>query len=353
MTYAQSGVNIDAGDRMVSMIAHHMRRTYGPRVMGTHGAFAGLFRLDYNEKLFKRNYRDPVLISGTDGVGSKVKLACELGVHDTVGRDLVAMSVNDILVQGAEPLFFLDYIGVNKLDPAHMTDIVKGVADGCYDADCALLGGETAEMPDLYHEGEYDLAGFAVGVCELHRIIDGSRITPGDVIVGLASSGLHSNGYSLVRAVVREQQLDLHEIYPELDPDRTLGQVLLTPTILYAKSVTSVLRYYRIKQVITGMAHITGGGLAGNLHRTLPSHVDAVIRRKSWEPPAVFRFLQEQGGIDRKEMEKTFNQGVGLCLIVRPAFADSVTRQLARQGQSVYRLGKITQGTGKVRMHNR
>ncbi len=350
MTYAASGVDIDAGDRMVDMIRRHMQRTYSPRVLGRHGGFAGMFRLDYNEKLFKRNYRDPVLVACTDGVGTKVLLACEMAIHDTVGQDLVAMSVNDMIVQGAEPLLFLDYIGTSKLQPEWMTAIVKGVADGCQKADCSLIGGETAEMPDVYGEGEYDLAGFAVGVVELHRIIDGSRIRKDDVILGLASNGIHSNGYSLVRAIVRESQLDLHASYAALETERRLGEVLLEPTRIYVKPVLAILRHYKVKRVVTGMAHITGGGLVGNLNRCLPPKLDARVERSAWTVPPVFRFLADQGRIDQDELDRVFNCGIGFCLIVRPNFADSIARQLQRAGETVYRLGRITRGSGRVHL---
>ncbi|MHB1157402.1 MAG: phosphoribosylformylglycinamidine cyclo-ligase [Phycisphaerales bacterium] len=350
MTYAASGVDIDAGDHMVHMIRHHLQRTYGPRVLGKYGGFAGCFRLDYNEKLFKRNYRDPVLVACTDGVGSKVKLAVEMDVHDTVGIDLVAMSVNDMIVQGAEPLFFLDYIGTHKLGPEKMTQLVKGVADGCAMSGCALLGGETAEMPDLYAKDEYDLAGFAVGVCELNRMIDGSKIERGDVILGLASSGIHSNGYSLVRAIVKESQLDPRNVYAELDDERTLGEVLLTPTRIYVKSILSVLGKYKVKHIVTGMAHITGGGIVGNLCRPLSEKLDAKVMRSAWEIPPVFRFLQKHGRVEDAEMDRVFNMGIGYCVIVKPDFADSVTAQLEKTGEKVYRLGQIVKGKGEVAM---
>jgi len=350
MTYAESGVDIDAGDRMVELIRHHMARTHGPRVLGRHGAFAGMFRLDFNEKLFKRNYRDPVLVACCDGVGTKVLLAIEMGVHETVGIDLVAMNVNDMIVQGAEPLLFLDYIGTSKLDPAWMTDIVKGVADGCKLADCALLGGETAEMPDVYDAGEYDLAGFAVGVVELDKAIDTTRVRAGDVVLGLASSGIHSNGYTLVRAIVKQARLKLDKVYKELETDRTLGQVLLEPTRIYVKPITRVLRHYRVKRVISGMAHITGGGIVGNLDRALPDHLNAKLRRKAWEAPPIFRFLAEKGSMDQGEVDRVFNQGIGYCLIVRPSFADSITRQLEKMHETVYRLGTIVKGSGRVEM---
>ena len=348
MTYAASGVDIDAGDRMVEMIEKHTRRTYGPRVLGRHGAFAGMFRLDYNEKLFKRNYRDPVLVGCTDGVGTKVLLAIKMGVHDTVGQDCVAMNVNDLIVQGAEPLFFLDYIGTHKLDPAHMTAIVKGVADGCELAGCALLGGETAEMPAVYKPGEYDLAGFAVGVVELPRVIQGDRVEVGDVILGLASSGVHSNGFSLVHAILRENKLDLDKRYPELESDRTLGELLLEPTRIYAKSIVNLLRQYRVKRPIGGMSHITGGGLPGNVNRCLPPSIDARIDRKAWRVPPLFSFLQKHGDVADDEMLRVFNMGIGYVLIVRPHFADAVTDRLTRSGETVHLLGKTTRGTGQV-----
>lgn len=348
MTYAAAGVDIEAGDAMVDMIQHDMRRTYGPRVLGKHGGFAGCFRLDYNEQLFARNYKDPVLVSCTDGVGSKVKLACELGIYDTVGQDVVAMNVNDMIVQGAEPMFFLDYIGTHKLDPAMMTHIVKGVADGCQLAGCALLGGETAELPDLYAKGEFDLAGFAVGVAELGKLIDGSRVEPGDVILGLGSSGIHSNGYTLVRAIVKKAKLKLNKTYPELDPNRTLGEVLLEPTRIYAKQVISVLRKYKVKQPISAMCHNTGGGLPGNVPRVLNPQVNAVIQSKAWDVPPVFKFLQKHGNVDREEMFRVFNMGVGYLIVVRPHFAEAVTKRLQRLGESVSTIGEITPGTGKV-----
>ena len=347
-TYAGAGVDIDAGDQLVSMIKHQMNRTYGPRVLGKHGGFAGCFRLDFNEKLFKRNYRDPVLVSCTDGVGTKVKLAAQLKQYDTIGQDLVAMSINDLIVQGAEPLFFLDYLAVHKLDPAIASQIVTGVSEGCLQAGCALLGGETAEMPDVYKPGDFDLAGFAVGVCELKRLITGSLAEPGDVILGLGSSGIHSNGYSLVRAIVKEGGLKPNKIYPALDKDRSLGQVLLEPTRIYAKPVLSVLRKYRVKRVITAMSHITGGGLPGNVPRTLGSHLNARIRRRAWQVPPIFDFLQEYGEIDDAEMLKVFNMGVGYIIVVRPHFANAVAAQLNKLGEHVWQLGRVVSGTGRL-----
>lgn len=349
MTYAKSGVDINAGDEMVAKIKRHMQRTYSPRVLNTHGAFAGCFRLDYNEKLFKRNYKDPVLVSCADGVGSKVKLAIDLKIYDTVGIDVVAMNVNDMIVQGAEPLFFLDYIGTNKLKPDKMTDIVKGVADGCQLANCALLGGETAELPDLYAPNDFDLAGFAVGVCELKRMVNANRIQRGDVVLGLASSGIHSNGFSLVRAIIKQAKLDLNKAYPQLDDTQSLGQILLTPTRIYVKPIIKLLRSYRVKHIITGMAHITGGGIVNNLNRALTNSLDAKIYRETWPTPPIFKFLAKHGNVEQAEMDRVFNLGIGYCLIVRPDFVNSVTEKLQHNGESVYRLGNIVKGSGKVK----
>ncbi len=348
MTYAEAGVDIDAGEAVVGRIKEHVQRTFGPRVIGRHGGFAGLLRLDYNEKLFKRNFREPVLVACTDGVGTKVVLATQLGRHGTIGQDLVAMNVNDMIVQGAEPLLFLDYIGIHKVDPELIATLVAGVAEGCRQGGCALLGGETAEMPDVYKPGDYDLAGFAVGVCELGKVIDGRRITPGDVIIGLTSSGIHSNGYTLVRAIVRENNLDLEATYPELESDRPLGQVLLEPTRIYVRSVLGVLNRYKVKQPVLGMAHITGGGLPGNVNRVLPSNVDARIERSAWQVPELFRFLQRRGNVAEDEMLRVFNMGIGYVMVVRPHFADSILEQLRRAGENAMVLGRITAGTGKV-----
>lgn len=350
LTYAGAGVDIDAGDAMVSLIQHAMRKTHGPRVLGKHGGFAGCLRLDYNEKLFQRNYKDPVLVACTDGVGTKVKLAAVLNRYDTVGRDLVAMSVNDLIVQGAEPLLFLDYIGIHKLEPAVGAELVRSVGRGCEIAGCALLGGETAEMPDVYAAGDFDLAGFAVGVCELHRLIDGSKASAGDVLLGLGSSGVHSNGYSLVRAVIDHAGLDLHETYIDLDPDRTLGDVLLEPTRIYSRPVVALLRSYKVKQVVTAMSHVTGGGLPGNVHRTLPEGCDAKIDLAAFPRPAVFDFLQHRGDIDEQEMRRVFNCGIGYVLAVRPHFADAAMTKLRKARESVYRIGELVKGNGKVKI---
>lgn len=348
LTYAQAGVSIDAGDAFAKRIRGHMRRTHGPRVLSNDGGFAGLLRLDYNESLFRRNFKDPVLVACTDGVGTKVKLAAQLGRYRGLGADLVAMNVNDLVVEGAEPLLFLDYLATGALDPDALEQIVAGVADACARCGAALLGGETAEMPDVYAPGELDLAGFAVGVVELNRAMDTARVEPGDVIIGLESDGVHANGFSLVRTILDHAGLDPLRVYPELDAERDLGDVLLAPTRLYAAPVVRVLRRYTVKRVVTGMAHITGGGLADNLERSLPSNVDAVISRDAWTPHPVFGFLQEHGGVEDDEMRRVFNMGIGFCLVVRPTFAASITRRLARFGERPVLLGEIASGSGRV-----
>lgn len=348
LTYADSGVDIDAGDEAVRRIQQHIRKTHGPRVIDNPGGFAGLFRLDFNEQLFRRNYKDPVLVACTDGVGSKVLLARELGVHDTVGIDCVAMNVNDLIVQGAEPLLFLDYIGIHAVEPAMIERLVAGVAKGCELAGCALVGGETAELPDVYKAGDYDLAGFSLGVVELARAMDSTRVEAGDVVLGLESDGVHSNGFSLVRKIIDAKQLQLDAVYPELDPEKTLGEVLLTPTRIYAQQIVRAQRAYKVKKVITGMAHITGGGLAGNLVRSLPGDANAEIDWSTWETPAVFRFLAERGGVEESEMRRVFNMGIGYCLIVRPGFADATAKRLEKMGERVHAIGRITKGKGQV-----
>jgi phosphoribosylformylglycinamidine cyclo-ligase len=348
VTYEQAGVNIDANDEMVERIQSYVAGTFGPRVMGLKGGFAGLFRLDYDEKLFKRNYKNPVLVACTDGVGSKVQLAAKIKRYDTVGIDLVAMSVNDMLVQGAEPLFFLDYIAVNKLVPETIAEMVKGVAAGCKMADCALIGGETAEMPDTYSASDFDMAGFAVGVVERKKIITGEDIRKGDVILGLGSSGLHSNGYTLARSICLKQlRLKMADEVEELGGQK-IGDALLEPTKIYAKSVVKLLRQYKVKKVVHGMAHITGGGLVGNIPRVLPKDCNASINKLSWPKQKIFDFLQAKGPVDEGEMYRVFNMGIGFVLVVAEDFAESMIKKLSRSGESVYKIGRITSGTGKV-----
>ncbi len=348
ISYEQSGVSIEASDRMVERIQSSMAGTFGPRVIDLPGGFAGLFRLDYDEKLFKKNYKRPVLAACTDGVGSKVQLAAMMRKYDTVGIDLVAMNVNDMLTLGAEPLFFLDYLAVNKLEPETVTEMIKGVAAGCKIADCALLGGETAEMPDTYKKNDFDMAGFAVGVVERRKIITGRNIRKGDVILGLASSGLHSNGYTLVRNICfKKNNLKITDRINELDGSQ-LGDVLLKPTRIYVRSIVKLLSGYKVKKIVHGMAHITGGGLAGNIERTLPRSCDAAINKSSWQVPKVFGFLQNKGPIGEAEMYRVFNMGIGYVLIVAEDFADSISKKLGRYGEKVYKVGRITSGAGKV-----
>ena len=352
VSYAQSGVSIDANDEMVRQLYSCIASTFGPRVILSKNAFAGMFRLDYDERLFKRNYRSPVLVACTDGVGSKIQLAGKVKKFDTVGIDLVAMNVNDMLVQGAEPLFFLDYLAVHKLEPRVIAELVKGVAAGCRLSDCALIGGETAEMPDTYAKGDFDMAGFAVGVVERKKIITGEIIRPGDVILGLASSGLHSNGYTLVRNICfKKAGLKMTDILDKLD-GAILGEVLLEPTRIYVRPIVKLLSQYKVKRVVHGMAHITGGGLPGNISRVLPRDGNAVIRKSSWPKQKIFTFLQEKGPIEEDEMYRVFNMGIGFVLIVAEDFANSISKKLARTGEEVYRIGRITTGTGKVVLKN-
>ncbi len=348
ITYEKSGVSIDAGDKSAEQIYSHLASTFGPRVIELPGGFAGLFRLDYDEKLFKKNYKNPVLVACTDGVGSKVQLAAKIRKYDTVGIDLVAMNVNDMLVVGAEPLFFLDYLAVHKLEPDVIVQMVKGVAAGCRIAGCALIGGETAEMPDIYKKGDFDMAGFAVGVAERRRIITGANVKAGDIILGLASTGLHSNGYALARNICfKRLGLKMTDVLDELDGE-VLGDVLLEPTRIYARSIVKLLAQYKVKKVVRGMAHITGGGLVGNIARVLPNNCDAAIKKFSWPVHKIFTFLQDKGPVEEAEMLRVFNMGIGFVLIVAEDFADSITKKLARLGEKVYRIGRITTGTGKV-----
>ena len=348
ISYEQSGVSIDANDRMVRQIYSAVASTFGPRVIESKDGFAGMFRLDYDERLFKRNYKNPVLVACTDGVGSKVQLAGDMKRFDTVGIDLVAMSVNDMLVQGAEPLFFLDYLAVHKLEPQFVAELVKGIAAGCRQADCALIGGETAEMPDTYACGDFDMAGFAVGVIERKKIITGRIIRKGDVVLGLASNGLHSNGYTLVRNICfKRARLKMTDT-PEGLGGAVLGDVLLQATRIYVRPLTRLLSKYKVKRVVHGMAHITGGGLVGNIPRVLPKDCNAVIKKSSWPRHDVFTFLQEAGPVEEEEMFRVFNMGIGFVLIVAEDFANSIAKKLTKFGEKVYRVGRITTGTGKV-----
>ena len=332
LSYRDAGVDIDAGDRLVENIKPFAKRTLRPEVLGDLGGFGALVEIG-------KNYRNPVLVSGTDGVGTKLKLAFDWDLHDTVGIDLVAMSVNDILVQGAEPLFFLDYFACGKLDVDRATAVIKGIAQGCEQSGCALIGGETAEMPGMYPEGEYDLAGFAVGVVEKERIISGQNIRAGDVLLGLASNGAHSNGYSLIRKIIDRAQPDLDT---EFDGGKTLRQTVIAPTRLYAKPLLAAMKEFEIK----GMAHITGGGISENLPRVLPQNCTAHVDAKSWEMPKLFQWLQKEGNIAAAEMYRTFNCGIGMIVVVAPEAADALAAFLSDQGETVYRLGEIRERQG-------
>lgn len=336
MTYKAAGVDIDAGDRFVDLIRPLVRKTFRPEVVTDIGGFGGLFALTV------RRYCDPVLVSSTDGVGTKLKVAFLMGKHDTVGIDLVAMCVNDVVVLGAEPLFLLDYFATGKLSLKTSVEVLKGIARGCREAGCALIGGETAEMPGFYREGEYDLAGFVVGVVERKRVVDGSRIRPGDQLIGLASSGLHSNGYSLARKVLFERMgLRPQDSVPGIR--RSVGMELLIPTRIYVKPILRLLKEFSLH----GMAHITGGGISGNLPRVIPDGYKAVIWRKTWPTPAIFRVIQEAGAIEEKEMLRTFNNGIGMILVVSKQDAGPVMSRLKEMGEKAYRIGEIIEGKGK------
>jgi len=348
ITYKDSGVDIDANTRWVGAIESAMRSTYGPRVCADrHGGFAGLFRLDYDEQLFRRNYRRPLLVGCTDGVGTKVLIAIKMKRLDTIGIDLVAMNVNDLICCGAEPLFFLDYLAVHKLDPLGLKCVIEGVAEGCRQAGCALLGGETAEMPDLYRKDDLDLAGFAVGVVEFDRVIDGSRVAASDVLIALPSSGVHSNGYSLVRKLVAKGRCKLDQVYDELG--ESLGDALLRPTRIYVNAVHAVLQAYPTKRVVTAMAHITGGGLRENIARAIPANCDAVLDKNAWRPQPIFNFLRKLG-TTRAEMLKVFNMGIGFVFVVKPKFANGVIRVLTCAGEHPIRLGRVQRGGGRVKI---
>ncbi len=328
LSYAAAGVSIDAGDELVEKIKPAAKRTLIPGVLGSIGGFGALFEIG-------KEYKNPVLVSGTDGVGTKLMLAFALNRHDTVGQDLVAMSVNDILVQGAKSLFFLDYYGCGKLDVPTATRVVTGIAKGCELAGCALIGGETAEMPGMYPEGEYDLAGFAVGIVEKDEIIDGKSITPGDVVLGLASSGPHSNGFSLIRKVVEVSGASWDMPFD----GATLADRALEPTRIYVKQTLAVMKQIKIK----GMAHITGGGLLENIPRVLPENTQCVIEANSWKRPAIFDWLEKTGNIDRHEMHRVFNNGIGMAVIVSREDTDKAEAAFRAQGETVYRIGTIVE----------
>jgi len=326
LTYRDAGVDIDAGDALVERIKPAAKRTMRPEVLAGIGGFGALFQIS-------KKYREPVLVSGTDGVGTKLKLAFHWNRHDTVGQDLVAMSVNDILVQGAEPLFFLDYFACGRLDVETAATVVEGIARGCELAGCSLIGGETAEMPSMYPDGEYDLAGFAVGAVEKAEIIDGKWIRPGDVVLGLASSGAHSNGYSLIRKIIERAQPD-----PKMDiGGMPLADAVMAPTRIYVKPLLALIQALPVK----GMAHITGGGLTENIPRVLGKHLTAIIERKNWPLPPLFQWLQKEGQVADAEMHRVFNCGIGMVVIVAEADAGAAMQLLAAAGERVYHIGRI------------
>jgi len=337
LSYAQAGVNIDKGNEAVELIKPLVKSTFRPEVITELGGFGGLFALDVNK------FKEPVLVSGTDGVGTKLKLAFQMNRHDTIGIDAVAMCVNDILVSGAEPLFFLDYLAVGELEPGQVAEVVKGVALGCRQAGCALIGGETAEMPGFYPSGEYDVAGFVVGIVDRNEIIDGSTIEPGDIILGLPSTGLHSNGFSLARKVfLEEADYPLDKFVPRLG--KNLGDALLEPTKIYASLVKKIIAAVNVK----GMAHITGGGLTENIPRILPEGRQAIINKDTWPILPVFRLMQELGNIAEEEMYRTFNMGIGMVIIASPQKAQGIIALCHELGEKVYEIGCIGEGEVKV-----
>ncbi len=338
VSYEKAGVNLEAGYEVVRRIKKHVASTARTGVMGTIGAFGGMFDLS------ALNIKEPVLVSGTDGVGTKLKLAFAIDKHDTIGIDAVAMCVNDVLAQGAEPLYFLDYVAVGKNEPMKIEQIVAGVAEGCRQAGCALIGGETAEMPGMYTDGEYDIAGFTCGVVEKSKLIDGSKVKTGDVLVGIASSGVHSNGFSLVRKIFADAELDIHKIYPELDTEKSLGEVALTPTKIYVKQVLDVVRNCDVH----GIAHITGGGFDENIPRILKEGQGIEITEGSWEILPIFRFLEKQGKIAHREMFNIFNMGVGMVIALDAAEADKAIESLAQHGEKASVIGTIVSQEGVV-----
>lgn len=329
-TYKEAGVDIEAGNTFVQKIKPLVKSTFRPEVMTEIGGFGGLFSLN------TAKYKNPVLVSGTDGVGTKLKLAFLADRHDTVGIDLVAMCVNDIVVQGAEPLFFLDYLATGKLDPDKAAQIVAGIAEGCRQAGCALIGGETAEMPGFYADGEYDIAGFTVGAVEKDQIIDGSSITVGNKLIGIGSSGLHSNGYSLARRIIFDRMgLTVNDTLP--DSDKTVGDELLTPTRIYVRAILNLLKDFRIN----GIAHITGGGLLENIPRVLPKGCAANVKLGSWVMPTIFSTLQKAGNVEQSEMYRTFNMGIGMVLAVTKSDVDDILSRLNGLGEQAWLLGEV------------
>ena len=346
LSYKNAGVDLEQYQESMRRLPKLLQRTQTPRVLPWANGFAGLFQLN-DPQGARQNYRDPVMVSGTDGVGTKLKLATMTNRHDTVGIDLVAMCVNDVICAGAQPLFFLDYVAMGKDDSDLLEQIVKGISDGCVQAHCALIGGETAIMPDLYQAADYDLAGFCVGVVERDRIIDGSKIQSGDVVIGLASSGFHSNGFSLIRKTVFEHAgLSVDDLVPETQ--RSVGDTLLKPTQIYADVVGRIAQADDLLGSVHGIAHITGGGLIENVERILPDNVDAVLELEAWPLPAEFTWLQQLGSIEAHEMFHVFNMGIGLVLVAHPTSAAQLMSVIAEAGIPHWQIGSVTAGAGSV-----
>lgn len=331
-TYKDAGVDVESGYKAVSLMKEHISKTFTPQVMGGIGSFAGLYALDL------QNIAEPVLVSGTDGVGTKLQLAFLLDQHDTIGIDCVAMCANDIICQGATPLFFLDYLATGKLEPKKAATIVRGIADGCLESGCALIGGETAEMPGFYKNDEYDMAGFVVGIVDRNKIIDGSTIEDGDVLIGIGSSGVHSNGYSLVRKLAIEEEYRLDDYYESLGT--TVGQELLKPTRIYVKPILEALKRYSIK----GIAHITGGGFIENIPRMLPKGIKAIVKAGTWPIKPIFRLIQQWGNIDEKDMFNTFNMGIGMVVACQSEGGDNMIEFFTQQGYPAYKIGRVAKG---------
>ena len=337
LTYSDSGVDIDEANQLIDNIKPIVRQTLNKNVLSNIGGFGALYELDIN------HYKKPVLVSGTDGVGTKIMLARELSCFDQIGIDLVAMCVNDVITLGAKPLFFLDYFATSKLKVSEATNIIKGIAEGCLQSDIALIGGETAEMPGVYQSGDFDLAGFCVGVVDYEKIIDGQHIKPTDSIIGIESSGPHSNGYSLIRKIIEVNSINLQD---KLD-DRTLGEAIIQPTTIYAKAINHLQKTYEIH----GMAHITGGGFKENIVRILPENINAEIDLNAWQQPEVFNWIQTVGNVDHEEMLRTFNCGIGYVLVVSNSDSKRVINKLAETGHNAFLIGEITTGKKEVRLN--
>lgn len=352
LTYRAAGVDIDKGDSVADELVHLARSTYGPQVVSGIGGFAALYRLDGKMGLFRKRCKEPVLVACTDGVGTKLKVASMLEKHDTVGIDLVAMNANDLVTTGATPLFFLDYYVCGRLDERVMLAVMKGIAEGCRQAGCSLIGGETAEHPGCYPPGEYDLAGFCVGIADRRKVFDPRNVEVGDTVIGIASSGLHSNGYSLVRKALLERAGMLLDAKPPQLAGQTLGEVLLTPTRIYVNAVKTVLARYKVKQVVKGIAHITGGGLIENIPRIIPSNLDVEIQRAALPPQPIFNIVQQAGDVPDAEMFRVFNMGIGMVIICSPYYAARIVRTLRSRkvAEQACEIGKVVPGAGKVRI---